>query len=256
MTSPWEHEPREGLTDQHCMAHGCLRNARCSSAIGPLCGLHYQRFAKYGSADLPKRQRAVFTCKVCGSPIENNYGRVRAKKRGYGYCSYECNAKAKTETAADDAAMRFMNRVNFGQDDECWTFKGRKSNKGYATFDWRAPGAKRTVGHPASRMMWLIVSGPIPEDKEVCHSCDNPACVNPGHLWLGTHKENMQDMVNKGRANKRGLKGTEAPWAKLTEAQVIAIRGSSESNKALATKYGVTAALIWRIRNRRCWTHV
>lgn len=196
------------------------------------------------------------SCAICGAEITSHHGKVRAKRRGYGYCSYACDAASKSKKADEDASMRFMRRVNMVGPDECWTFRGRLSNKGYATFDWRAPWEDRSRGHPASRMMWLILNGRIPDELEVCHSCDNPACCNPGHLWLGMHKENMEDMSKKGRSNKVGRKGSSHPGAKLSEADVLAIRASTASPSHLARQYEVTAENIQRIRKRLSWAHI
>jgi hypothetical protein len=195
-------------------------------------------------------------CAICGTEITSQHGRYRAKRRGYGYCSYSCDAAAKAKKADEDAAMRFMRRVNMAKGDECWTFQGRLSNKGYATFDWRAPWEDRSRGHPASRMMWLILNGRIPDDLEVCHSCDNPACCNPEHLWLGTHKENMEDMSKKGRGGKAGRKGSAHHGAKLREADVLAIRTATASISDLARQYAVTEENIHRILKRKTWTHI
>jgi DNA-binding transcriptional regulator YiaG len=77
----------------------------------------------------------------------------------------------------------------------------------------------------------------------VCHKCDNPLCVNPEHLFLGTHEENMKDASRKGRLNQR----------KLTERQVFNIRMSNLSNQQLARKYGVWDSTIRRIRKYETW---
>ena len=88
---------------------------------------------------------------------------------------------------------------------ECWTFIGALDGHGYGIVT-RAEFSGR-----AHRYVWLKVNGEIPEGMHVLHRCDNPACVRPSHLWLGTHRDNMQDMTRKGRGNTAGLaKGPEA----------------------------------------------
>ena len=87
----------------------------------------------------------------------------------------------------------------------------------------------------------------------VMHTCDNPACVNPKHLVLGTHAENVADRVAKGRTRQ----GESHPVAKLTEADVRAIRAAArDGNKELAVRYGVNEQCISKIRNFKSWKHV
>ena len=244
------------LTNQKCTAGGCERLARCRAPSGPLCGMHYQRFAKYGSVVLPTRRHQEMPCATCGNHVEDHCSRVRFKRRGYGYCSTACAGAAKIEQAQEDVAMRFMRRVSMLQDDECWPFNGKKDRRGYSVFHWRAPTEDRARPHHAHRMMWLILNGQIPSGKEVCHSCDNPGCCNPGHLWLGTHKENMEDMARKGRGHKHGLKGSDHPSAKLTTEQVLEIRASVSDARDMARRFRVTPENIRRIRQRKSWAHV
>ncbi len=92
------------------------------------------------------------------------------------------------------------------------------------------------------------------DGMHVLHTCDNPRCVNPKHLFLGTHADNMKDKQLKGRAT--GMKGSVHHQAKLTEADIPAIRASTTPLIVAATKYGVSVSAISLIRSRRTWKHV
>ena len=97
--------------------------------------------------------------------------------------------------------QRFWEKVDKRGDDECWEWTGAKTRpNAYGYF--RVSGSL-AVAH---RVSYELAYGGIPEDKQICHTCDNPACVNPSHLFVGTHTDNMQDKVAKGR-NARGPKG-------------------------------------------------
>lgn len=76
---------------------------------------------------------------------------------------------------------------------DCLEFRGSRNNKGYGVL---SHNGRKQLAH---RVIWESVNGPISEGLCVCHTCDNPICVHIDHLWLGTHKDNMQDMVGKGR---------------------------------------------------------
>ncbi len=142
-----------------------------------------------------------------------------------------------------------MRHIKKGDEDACWPYQGRIGHFGYGVMDWRQRP------HRAHRLMYMVASGKdIPDGLEVCHSCDNPPCCNPKHLWLGTHQENMVDCHQKGRANPR--RGVEHPRAKLTDADIRAIRGSAKSTQQLAAKYGVSSNQIRIIRLRKNWKHV
>lgn len=114
-----------------------------------------------------------------------------------------------------EVISRFFEKVN--KTDSCWLWT---SNKGYGRF-WN--GSKLVGAH---RFSYEYHNGKIPEGMYVCHSCDNPSCVNPEHLFLGTQKENMLDKIEKGRVGSTSLRyrGENAYGAKLTNAQAMEIR--------------------------------
>ena len=109
--------------------------------------------------------------------------------------------------------------------------------------------------HLAHRVSWETHNGAVPDGLLVCHRCDNPKCINPEHLFLGTHSANMADMSRKGR--RRGIvavNGERHGRAKLTNSDVIVIRSSVQSAKSLACDYGVSDRQIRNIRSGKSWS--
>ena len=112
-------------------------------------------------------------------------------------------------------------------------------------------GRGRVRRQPAHRMAYELLNGPIPSGMHVLHRCDTPACVNPNHLFLGTHADNMRDMADKGRASR----GEKSPQAKLTLEQVKAIRENNLSSRKIAPLYGISDRQIRSIRANQWWKH-
>jgi hypothetical protein len=140
---------------------------------------------------------------------------------------------------------RFWSKVDMSGD--CWMWTAAVNKRwGYGAFSIR--GAVRR----AHRIAWEIVNGPIPDDLHVCHACDNRACVNPAHLFIGTRADNMQDMIRKGRDPK--------PNARLTPEQIKVIRcrwtAGGITHTKLAAEYGVCRQAIGKIVNRMRWKHL
>ena len=132
----------------------------------------------------------------------------------------------------------------------CWYWVGYKDPQGY--------GRLHIDGRPelAHRLSWKIHDGDIPQNKHILHECDNPACVNPDHLYIGNQLSNMQDMWRRGRAKPGHLVGEKHGMSKLTEAQVRDIRKSDKPGTALATRYGISTTTICDIRKGRIWKHI
>ncbi|HFD86883.1 MAG TPA: hypothetical protein ENJ35_04310 [Gammaproteobacteria bacterium] len=107
----------------------------------------------------------------------------------------------------------------------------------------------------AHRAAYMLFVGRIPEGKHVLHRCDNPSCVNPNHLFLGSHLDNMKDKTKKGRAVS--LKGIKNPRAKLSEADVREIRARKGTSQVdMAKEFGVSQAKICSVINFTSWKHV
>lgn len=95
-------------------------------------------------------------------------------------------------------ADRFWERVEVADSDECWEWQGSCFPKGYGQM-WVGPKGSGTMCR-THRLSWWMHRGPIPDGLKILHHCDNPPCVNPSHLFLGTNDDNMEDMVSKGRS--------------------------------------------------------
>lgn len=109
----------------------------------------------------------------------------------------------------------------------------------------------------AHRFSWELHNGPIPDGLKVLHKCDVRHCVNPDHLFLGTIKDNVDDMIQKGR--KVILKGQDNPRAKLTNNQVLQIKEELKTEKRhadIAKEYGVSKSLVGMIHQNLIWRHV
>lgn len=135
----------------------------------------------------------------------------------------------------------------------CWNWTRGKS-KGY--------GAINANGRmwAAHRVSYERAKGPIPEGMSVCHSCDNPACINPAHLFIGTHRDNMLDKERKGRGNHVGLSGENNPNCKLSDARVIALLKDyigGMLREDIAAKYGISILSVsdFTTGKSRAWLH-
>lgn len=155
--------------------------------------------------------------------------------------------------------------------DDCHLFIGARDSNGYGRIADNRFGPSNNKLIRLHRAMFEKHFGEIPKDKEVCHTCDVPNCINIKHLFLGTHKENMQDMWKKGRAenlklwgNKhtKGMSinvGSKHGLSKLDEDKVKTIRQSiiaGEKKITLAEKFGVTEGCIRSIGRGASWKHV
>ena len=130
----------------------------------------------------------------------------RARHRGALGEAHTLESLAKKSDALPSLAERYWSRVAKAGEDECWEWQGARTDRGYGAI--RDNGKQRSTTHVA----WFLKHGEWPNDLGlwVLHKCDNPPCVNPAHLFLGTHKMNMRDMIEKGRGSyaRRLQRGT------------------------------------------------
>jgi len=121
------------------------------------------------------------------------------------------------------------------------------TSKGYGMTSYRGKVQR------AHRVAWMETNGEIPKGVVVCHKCDTPSCINPGHLFLGTQKDNITDMINKGRGL---LRGSEHAAAKLNEADVRKIKKDNRGPTAISNDYCISPSTVCDIRSGRSWAGV
>lgn len=149
---------------------------------------------------------------------------------------------------------RFWSKALIDDSDKCWEWQACIHVSGYGQFNTN-PDIER-----AHRVAYKLVVGSIPEGMCVCHTCDNELCVNPNHLWIGTHADNNKDMMRKGRGRWRGVRGEENINSKLTESNVMEIRrlygAGNYSQRQLAKRYEVARGTVADVIHRRTWKHI
>lgn len=143
---------------------------------------------------------------------------------------------------------RFEDKVEIREGSDCHWWTATRDKKGYGQIK---KNGKYVFAH---RVSYELYKGPIPEGLCVCHTCDNPPCVHPGHLFAGTLQQNSEDMVLKGRS----VRGESNGRAKLTIGQVLTIRNLSGqlSQTRIATMFDVSPTTVSGIVSRKSWGHV
>lgn len=145
---------------------------------------------------------------------------------------------------------RFWEKINKKSDDECWNWTGAHNSAGYGVYG--------TPAKYAHRISYTLHYGKLPRDFFVCHTCDNPSCVNPHHLFRGTSSDNMRDRNIKNRNNLPH--GENHHWTKLNEQNIVSIRkfyaDGTLNEHQLADLFGVSIGNISSIINRKSWKHI
>ena len=152
-----------------------------------------------------------------------------------------------------DLAIRFWNKVTPLDKDHCWAWQGKRTEGGYGHIRYMLPSGNwsHVVAH---RVSWELHNGQIPAGMLVLHRCDNPPCINPNHLFLGTHTDNARDREAKNRGG--ALAGDKHPFSKLTSRDVLEIRSSTKPLRYFAEKFGVSIPTVCDVRKGRTWNHI
>jgi hypothetical protein len=226
----WPHEAREG------QGRFCSRECFFAAVSAGLVSRKRRK----------PLDRPTVVCPTCGAafqPVKSEFLRGGGK-----YCSRSCYRKG----SVIPLGRQFLNGVSESDGTDCLIWTGPMRPSGYGQIS--STGERRNVG--AHRFAFELAHGSIPSGLHVLHSCDNPACVNPLHLSLGTPLDNSRDKVAKGRH----IKGERCYLSKLTEQDVREIREAYASGrmtqKALAAKYQTCLSNVLAILNRRSWRHL
>ncbi len=206
---------------------------------------------------MPHKLTIPRVCQRCGAFFLTCDLYIR--RTGAKFCSRLCAGRGELGLSR---AERFWIKVAKSLDPEgCWIWTSTHMAGGYGSF-WDNETRKR---RRSSRVAWELTYGPIPDGLWVLHDCDNPPCVRPDHLYTGTQKRNLADMVNRGRHSsvlhpEAVLRGERHPRAKLTVAAVVSMRkrhaNGNVSFVELAREHGVTAGAIEHAIKRETWKTV
>lgn len=209
--------------------------------------------------------RVEHTCPVCGSTFAR-VGADATQARAH-YCSPSCRSKATYDVEVMRAGIarhviplseRLWRRVE--KSAGCWVWRGSVNDNGYGSIRVAGRRSKLARVHAVS---YELTYGPIADGMSVLHRCDNPPCVRPDHLFLGTRGDNFADCLSKGRYDWDGHDrpiGTDHPNAKLTEQAVLQARtryyAGQATSTALARELGVHDATARGFLRGRSWRHV
>jgi predicted XRE-type DNA-binding protein len=145
--------------------------------------------------------------------------------------------------------VRFWNKVRKATNDECWEWQSTCDRDGYGTFG-ATPGETRK----AHRIAYMLTFGiKLTAEQLICHRCDNPRCVNPSHLFVGTPKDNMRDKANKGRCNQQRERNNAAKLTPEIVAEMRVMKAAGVQQRQIARRFGVSEALVSNVVRGLWW---
>lgn len=195
----------------------------------------------------------IKTCPNCNAQFDSSLKRAEAR-----FCTVACTHRAASKRRSRlvaqlplPANIKELLEFNIERVTEsgCWLWTGRTNPRGYGQI--AVPNSRY-----AHRVAYEAYKGSFDKNLFVCHKCDTPSCINPDHLFLGTHSDNMKDAIRKGRRSHirpPRLYGEQHALTKVTEAQALEIKFSTESTRKTAKRYGLCQATVSSIRTGRTW---
>lgn len=186
------------------------------------------------NVDSTSRNKVIYSCKNCI------------------FCGFSFQPKSSKQKTCNWKCRFFLLQSSFLESNECWKWpQSFNPQTGYGQFHTEGESKRNQSAH---RLSYFLNNGEIADGLCVMHSCDNRWCFNPAHLSLGTQSDNLDDMRKKGRANYSVRRRLEShPNAKLTIDAVAYIRSSTDTEMALASRFGVSKSAIHMARNGISW---
>jgi hypothetical protein len=232
---------------------------KCSNKVVAkgYCNKHYLRLKKYGDPLFTKHKEI---CLVNGCENRHAYNGYCAKHNKRIERHNDALYMSRKEPLVGSLEERFNKSYKINKETGCWDWTRSLFKQGYAKIETNEK--EKRVCLRAHRLSYSIYKGDIPKGMLVCHSCDNVKCVNPEHLWLGSHLDNINDCINKKRRAtnyKWKIFGESHHGSKLTNIQVkdIKIRlNGGEMGKDLSKEFNVCKQTISLIKNNKRWKHI
>jgi hypothetical protein len=188
----------------------------------------------------------------CGCGKKTDIARVTLKKLGQvsGKPLRCIRGHRKNRPAPRPLIQRISESYIEDKETGCWNWQKKLDKKGYGRIRVKDTNSKDRM-MLAHRASFEVHHGQIPSSTLVCHKCDNPRCVNPSHMFIGTHKDNSDDKINKGR--DRHATGEENGISKINQKTVDEIRASALSLRQLASIYGLSYGHVGKIKRNEFW---